>query len=455
MNKILTLSDDEWIIRDKIYNLSSWIKLHPGGPTILSMNRGRDCTELFETYHALSPKSRFIEATLGKYFVRNVSKDELALCSPFNWNSSKYKLMKSDLSNRVLSYFKQTEQSSKMNTFYHFFYGFLFFVSIIASYFYVNGYWASLPILSLLYWYFSGDLLHSGLHYSVFEKYWMNEAVAYLFGWFHCNFAVWMFQHTISHHSYTNIPEYDVDLEWHKSVWYEKPNDTNRFRLWGIKKLHSKHIWFQIKIALVAPLTSLLPILCIVDSRRLCNFRYLYKILTRSIYFQWRYFKFALFVSYAQTMMVIVIIPLVLIFYFEFGVIKALSFMLIPRLLHGLIFHFFSQISHINEFAFQNCALKKTDNFIIHQVMSCQDYCVESKWMSVISLGLNNQTVHHLFPSVHICHYPALSGVLADFCKDYGIEYKVHKSISGAVKDYLQYLFTRNVREGSIHDLSL
>merc|ERR1719410_105484 len=106
------------------------------------MNRGRDCTELFETYHAISSKTRFIESTLKKFFVRDASAEELRLCSPFNWNCSRYKAMKADLSQRVSAYFTKTGQSIKMNSFYRFFYVFLFFSSLITAYFYVNGYWA-------------------------------------------------------------------------------------------------------------------------------------------------------------------------------------------------------------------------------------------------------------------------------------------------------------------------
>merc|ERR1712228_76658 len=161
---------------------------------------------------------------------------------------------------------------------------------------------------------------------------------------------------------------------------------------------------------------------------------------------KWHFIKIPMIISYIQTAMVMVIIPLLLVKYCEFTLGKAFLFMLIPRFGHGCIYHLFSQISHINEFAFQNYNLEMSANFMIHQIMSSQDYSVQSKLMSVIAVGLNNQTVHHLFPSVHICHYPALSPILAEFCNDHGIEFRAHESMWGAFQDYFDYLLPKNVK---------
>eukprot|EP01051_Picozoa_sp_SAG22_P016235 SAG22_NODE_2257_length_2780_cov_2.690041_1_plen_103_part_00 len=47
------------------------------------------------------------------------------------------------------------------------------------------------------------------------------------------------------------------------------------------------------------------------------------------------------------------------------------------------------------------------------QITAAQgDYTYISAFWNKLSNGLNNQTLHHLFPSVHPCHYPALSELL-------------------------------------------
>ena len=48
------------------------------------------------------------------------------------------------------------------------------------------------------------------------------------------------------------------------------------------------------------------------------------------------------------------------------------------------------------------------------QVQHCQDWAVESVWWKYISIGLNLQTIHHLFPRVPHYNLPALWQEMAD-----------------------------------------
>jgi len=45
--------DDGWtVLRGKVYNLTPYMKFHPGGVSILRAALGKDCTALFNKYHA-------------------------------------------------------------------------------------------------------------------------------------------------------------------------------------------------------------------------------------------------------------------------------------------------------------------------------------------------------------------------------------------------------------------
>lgn len=44
---------DCWvIIREKVYNVTAWVPQHPGG-ALIYINAGKDCTQLFDSYHPL------------------------------------------------------------------------------------------------------------------------------------------------------------------------------------------------------------------------------------------------------------------------------------------------------------------------------------------------------------------------------------------------------------------
>lgn len=45
--------EDCWMaLRGRVYNVTSFFEFHPGGQEILMEAAGRDCTQLFDTYHA-------------------------------------------------------------------------------------------------------------------------------------------------------------------------------------------------------------------------------------------------------------------------------------------------------------------------------------------------------------------------------------------------------------------
>lgn len=58
-----------WRVHDKLYNLSSFIDLHPGGRDWIETTRGTDITEAFETSHLVNVEK--VDAILAKYYVRD------------------------------------------------------------------------------------------------------------------------------------------------------------------------------------------------------------------------------------------------------------------------------------------------------------------------------------------------------------------------------------------------
>ena len=51
-------------IRGKVYDVSEFLDRHPGGRDVLKLAAGRDCTQLFESYHSFE-----IERMLPKFEV--------------------------------------------------------------------------------------------------------------------------------------------------------------------------------------------------------------------------------------------------------------------------------------------------------------------------------------------------------------------------------------------------
>ena len=136
--------------------------------------------------------------------------------------------------------------------------------------------------------------------------------------------------------------------------------------------------------------------------------------------------------------------PMILIY--NFGIIRGILLYILPRLTHGVYFHVFTQISHINHDSFVNKNLNHSKNFIVHQILSTSDYASDSRLHGYISCGINNQALHHVVPNLHPCHSPKLSKVFQQFCNKYKINRSVHDDFIQAFNAHFNHVARVNVK---------
>ena len=77
------------------------------------------------------------------------------------------------------------------------------------------------------------------------------------------------------------------------------------------------------------------------------------------------------------------------------------------------------------------------DAWAVHQLHTTVDFARNSRLLTWLLGGLNFQVVHHLFPRVCHVHYPALSRIVEDTCREFGVRYSAHRSfVAGIVAHY-------------------
>ena len=65
--------NDCWvIIREKVYNVTAWVPQHPGG-ALIYINAGKDCTQLFDSYHPLYVRYILIDSNSAHICRMNMS----------------------------------------------------------------------------------------------------------------------------------------------------------------------------------------------------------------------------------------------------------------------------------------------------------------------------------------------------------------------------------------------
>ncbi len=75
-----------------------------------------------------------------------------------------------------------------------------------------------------------------------------------------------------------------------------------------------------------------------------------------------------------------------------------------------------------------------------HQVLSTVDFAPHARLLSWYVGGLNYQVEHHLFPKVCHIHYPAMSALVRESCREHGVHYQVQPTLGSAIVANLRWL---------------
>jgi linoleoyl-CoA desaturase len=76
----------------------------------------------------------------------------------------------------------------------------------------------------------------------------------------------------------------------------------------------------------------------------------------------------------------------------------------------------------------------------IHQVQTTVDFARGNRFLCWFLGGLNFQIEHHLLSKICHVHYPDLSKVVEDVCREFGVKYAAHRSFWAAVGSHYQWL---------------
>jgi len=200
-----------WIaVRGKVYNVTDFIKKHPGGEDVLLFAIGRDATLVFETYHDFK-----VYDVLQKYCIGDLIDNELPV---FRKDSLLLKALKK----RVNDYFKETKQDPKFAPFMYLRYLVIYasvalswYATFFVPFIYNNTFlqYSTVMILGFFCAQIGLNPLHDASHFTITR----NPFLWKIFGATHdflngSSYVVWIYQHMLGHHPYTNIAGADPDI---------------------------------------------------------------------------------------------------------------------------------------------------------------------------------------------------------------------------------------------------
>ena len=372
-----------WYIHGKAYDLSTWLDMHPGGSYLLTITKATEVTALYESYHAASLKETSIKETLKKFEVPCAS----PLQPPQDWSAVPiYDELKEMVKTyRRLHGIKATDSPITMA-----WYAIIFALHYTAFTAWVLGVGGRTGafFFGVTIWLWAADMLHSGTHYAMTYDQRLGEWLGWLGGAVFILPSAWVRQHVIGHHVHTNEFGKDPDLYmYYKDVFKKRPNA----------------IYFTPWVAEIFP-SFVGTIELLLNSKSLRNQS------MSSAKSPWSPGEYSgawcTLLGLLGTMAYVAS---------HSSILQSLT----PFFVAGVLFYIFSQVSHINDDSF---AKPPSGEWAAIQITTSQgDYRYDSEFWNKMSIGLNNQALHHLFPTIHPCHFPALAKLMKPTFQKHGL----------------------------------
>jgi hypothetical protein len=207
--------DELWTIHNKRYDMRRFVAAHPGGAGAIRLGMGRNCTELYESYHSLA-NEKLVASTLARYYVEDAPPGARDHETRFNWQATP---VFDRLKQKVRAHFaaRRGTAAAALSPGHRApawqWLQLLFFVgaSALALRSFTRGELLGLLALPFCYWWGPSPCMHDGGHFSLARRPWINECLAHI-GGAHSSQLSWQHQHTVGHHVHTNVAGWDPDL---------------------------------------------------------------------------------------------------------------------------------------------------------------------------------------------------------------------------------------------------
>ena len=405
---------DRWVYRGQEYDLTEFAKKHPGGSHYIDLTRGSDITVLVTTYHPMMSQKRVL-GHISKMAVGDatVDSDEGDDTVDSDEGSPLFTELQEALINYVTFNGSKGVDHIGWVMFYAswmfalFYYGFKF----MAHGFFIDG-----IITGASMWFVCADAAHSGSHSSILHKPKHNTMLSRTLGSLFSTSSQWLRQHVVSHHVKINTKS-DPDI-WHH------PGAALPWRVceqtpW--RKSYSKWRW---SLLATGWMTQIVP-----------NIYYTLEMLIRDRYPPSKQRVVWTKNEYTRAILEIMSnILLVSALFLRHGV----QLCLLPNATCGCLYYIFSQVSHINT----QLHVPQGSEWAIEQMCHCSgDWGCGSIPASLFSIGLNNQGIHHLFPTVHHAHHTKLMRAFRPILEKHGVyNNQIERGLVESIKGHLERL---------------
>ncbi len=300
----------------------------------------------------------------------------------------------------------------------------------VASYvllvFFATTWWQAIPLAVLLGLATAGigfNVAHDAGHLAYSSRPWINKLMAMSLDLVGGSSYLWHWKHAVMHHTYVNITGHDADIDLgvlgrlsphQQRYWFHR---WQHFYLWPLYGLLAFvwHLYTDFREAMIGKIgTHKVP--------RPRGWDLVQFIGGKAFFFTTAF-----------------VIPL------QYHSVKevALAYFVVSFVL-GFVLSIVFQLAHAveeAEFPMPRPETGQIENaWATHQVETTVDFGRKSRALTWMVGGLNFQIEHHLFPRICHIHYPALSKVVEETSREFGVRYTAHDTFGKGLASHYRWL---------------
>jgi linoleoyl-CoA desaturase len=267
------------------------------------------------------------------------------------------------------------------------------------------------------------NIQHDGGHQAYSDHPWVNRLMAMTLELIGGSSHLWRWKHVVLHHTYVNITGHDTDIDLGLLARLTPHQRRLPYHRW-------QHLYLWPLYGLLAIKWQLLDDFRKLISGRISNQpvpgpkgrELVIFIAGKAIFFTMAFGIPLLFHS----------IGVVLLYYGVAGLVA------------GMVLSVVFQVAHCVEEA--EFPLPREDTgrvehaWAIHQAETTVDFARRSRVVTWLVGGLNFQIEHHLFPRLCHVNYPAISKLVEETCREFGIKYTEHRSFRAGLASHFRWL---------------
>ena len=267
------------------------------------------------------------------------------------------------------------------------------------------------------------NVMHDGAHGSFSKHKWLNSIAAFSLNVLGGSSFMWNMKHNIIHHSYTNVEGVDDDIEiqpWMRMSESQKKYWVHKYQHW--------YFWFFYCILYLSWMF-------ITDYMKYFKGRIGKMPLKKMhlsdhlVFWGFKLFHLVLFLG----------IPVLMLGFMNW-LIGFLVFTTFAGFVLSIVFQLAHTVEHTSFVLPDADTGKIEEEWAIHQVKTTANFATKNKIVTWLVGGLNFQIEHHLFPKISHIHYPAISKIVQQVCREYGIGYIEYPKVRYAIASHVSFL---------------